>query len=207
MTAPKAAPLDPVLILAAGRGDPAALALLARRARPVLEEHARRALGRRARHVDAEDVIEETVAEVEAFLAAGAPGDGAPGWARFDPARTRAVEGWLYGIVRNKVRRRLRDVRRRSAAGEACADRLEVWDHLAIERQLDAKRVLRLASALPPRERAALRLWLDEQSSRDIARRLRCASTHAADCLLARSKVRLRTLVLANPGPAPAAAA
>src|SRR5690349_17070938 len=106
------AALDPRLADAAGRGDAAALAELARRCRPVLRAQARSALGGPVRRRQASDAVEDLVAEVEAFLAAGGPGDDAPGWRRFVSGRTRSVEGWLYGIVRNKARHRLRDARR-----------------------------------------------------------------------------------------------
>ena len=183
----------------AGRGDPAALDALARRVQPMLEEHARRALARhRCSGLDRGDAAEEVVAEIQAFLAAGA-GDG-PGWRRFEAARARGeLDAWLYGIVRNKVRRRLRDARRRAnllrpTAGEIAA--LGGSDPVLPERALDAARALRLARALPPRERAALALWLEDAPSREIAARLRFASPHAVDCCLARGKQRLRRMML-----------
>jgi DNA-directed RNA polymerase specialized sigma24 family protein len=189
--------LDPRLALAAGRGDADAVAELARRCRPILLAQARSVLGRAARR-EPSDALEELVAEVEAFLAAGAPGDDGPGWSRFDPAQSGGgVEGWLYGIVRNKALRRLRDARRRRAAARRDAFAgPAVWEALRIERALDAERALDLAEGLPSRERSALALWLAGASSREIARRLRFASPHAVDCCLARTKARLRGLML-----------
>jgi DNA-directed RNA polymerase specialized sigma24 family protein len=183
----------------AGSGDHAALDALARRTRPMLEEHARRALARHWRSgLDLGDAAEEVVAEVEAFLVAGA-GDG-PGWRRFEAARARGeLDAWLYGIVRNKVRRRLRDARRReSFLGPASREIAALGGHVPAlpDRALDAARALRLAGELPPRERAALALWLEDAPSREIAAQLRFASPHAVDCCLARGKQRLRHMML-----------
>jgi RNA polymerase sigma-70 factor (ECF subfamily) len=192
-----AAPLHPSpldRVAAAAAGDPAAVAALARALAPMLEVHARRALPRAA--AASSDVVEDAVADVQAFLAAG-PG-GAPGWARFDARRGRAdLSAWLYGIVRNKVRRRLRDARREDALSDpaaACA-LPRAAPARSPERALDGARALRLVAALPPREREVLRLWLDDEPSREIARRLRLASPHAADCCLSRGKQRLRRML------------
>jgi DNA-directed RNA polymerase specialized sigma24 family protein len=178
----------------AAAGDPSALAALARAVAPVLEAHARRALPRPS--AAASDVLEDAVADVQAFLAAGP--DGTPGWARFDARRGRADLGaWLYGIVRNKVRRRLRDARRDDTLADpaaACAVPAAAPAR-SPERALDGARALRLVASLPPRERAVLRLWLDDAPAREIARRLRLASPHAADCCLSRGKQRLRRLM------------
>jgi RNA polymerase sigma factor (sigma-70 family) len=178
----------------AAAGDPGAIASLSRAVAPLLEAHARRALPRSA--AAASDAVEEAVADVQAFLAAGP--DGAPGWARFDPGRGGAgLSPWLYGIVRNKVRRRLRDARREDALSDpaaACAVPRAAPPR-SPERALDGARALRLVAALPPRERAVLRLWLDDAPAREIARRLRLASPHAADCCLSRGKQRLRRML------------
>ena len=185
--------------IAASRGDPAAVAALARRCRPLLAAHVRRALGRDARRFDASDVVDEVVAEVEAFLATGAPGERRPGWGRYDAARSRGgLEAWLYGIVRNKVRRRLRDARRRERAAESLLSTAGYADGARAERRIDGERALRAAEALPPRERAALRLWMADASSREIARRLAFASPHAVECCLARGKARLRDMLGAS---------
>ncbi len=183
----------------AGSGDHAALDALARRTKPMLEEHARRALARHRRSgLDLGDAAEEVVAEVQAFLAAGA-GDG-PGWRRFEAARARGeLDAWLYGIVRNKVRRRLRDARHRERfLGPASRDvaALGGSEPAQPDRALDAARALRLVGELPARERAALALWLEDAPSREIAAQLRFASPHAVDCCLARGKQRLRRMML-----------
>lgn len=111
-------PGDPAVALRAlADGPRAALEALARWAHPVIARQARRLaaapgellLGR-------DELIEEVVAEVQAFLATGA-GDGRPGWCRYDAGRAGAsLEGWLFGIVRNKVHRRVRGARRAAAA-------------------------------------------------------------------------------------------
>jgi DNA-directed RNA polymerase specialized sigma24 family protein len=191
---------SPVTTLAqrAGRGDPAALQALACHVGALLQAQARRALSRhRGAGLDLDDVAEEVVADVQAFLAGAG---GAPGWSRFQESRTGgALDPWLYGIVRNKVRRRLRDARRRERlllkGGGACDVVASVPEPISPERALDAARALRLARELPPRERAALSLWLEDASSREIASRLRFASPHAVDCCLARGKKRLRMMM------------
>jgi len=196
------AALDPRLAEAAGRGEAAALAELARRCRPILRAQARSALAGAARRGQASDAVEELVAEVEAFLAAGAPGDAAPGWCRFVAGRSRTIEGWLYGIVRNKARHKLRDVRRhRDAVPRLAAPAATTCDLAHVETSLDAARALWAARELPARERAALALWLEGASSRDIAARLRFASAHAVDCCLARGRSRLRGLLLGEEAP------
>ncbi|HET9598659.1 MAG TPA: hypothetical protein VFP65_23985 [Anaeromyxobacteraceae bacterium] len=194
---PHLAPLSPstlARLAAAASGDPSALSSLARAVAPLLEAHARRALPRAA--APASDVVDDAVAEVQAFLAAGL--DGAPGWARFDARRGGAdLSAWLYGIVRNKVRRRLRDARRDDLLTDpaaACA-LPRAAPARSPERAIDGARALRLVAALPPRERAVLRLWLDDAPARDIARRLRLPSPHAADCCLSRGKQRLRRML------------
>jgi DNA-directed RNA polymerase specialized sigma24 family protein len=183
----------PDLAASAAAGDPRALDALARWAQPVLAALVRRALAReRCAALDLDDAAEELLAEVQGFLAGAA---GVPGWARFRAARCRGeVEAWLYGIVRNKARRRLRDLRRRDHALAALA-----WaapSAAAPERAVDGARALRLAGGLPGRERAVLALWLTDASSREIAERLRFASPHAVDCCLARGKARLRRMML-----------
>jgi DNA-directed RNA polymerase specialized sigma24 family protein len=180
----------------AGAGDAEALDALARRAQPILESHARRALGRQLRTAcDVEDLVAELVAEVQAFLAAGGP-DG-PGWRRFEASRGQGeLTGWLFGIVRNKVRRRLRDLRRHAElAGMASSDPAGWREPVAPERALDGARALALVRRLPVRERDALSLWLADAPSREIAARLRFASPHAVDCCLARGKRRLREMM------------
>ncbi len=183
----------------AGRGDPAALDALARHVQPILEAHARRALALYRRPgLDPGDLAEEVVAEVQAFLAAGA-GDG-PGWRRFEAARARGeLDAWLYGIVRNKARRRMRDAQRREdLLGPALREiaTLGCSEPPSPERALDAARALRLAAELPARERAALALWLEDAPSREIAARLCFASPHAVDCCLTRGKQRLRRMMV-----------
>jgi DNA-directed RNA polymerase specialized sigma24 family protein len=192
----------------AARGDGAALDALARHVHPILRSHARRCLARkRAGAFDLDDAVDEVVAEVQAFLVAGC--GGRPGWRRFDARRAAGqLEAWLFGIVRNKARRRLRDVRRWGPVGLspharqddvgrcAPADVVGRFDAGSPERAVDAARALRLVGALPARERAALSLWLDEAPSREIAARLRFASAHAVDCCLARGKARLRQMML-----------
>jgi len=177
---------------AASGGDPRALEALARGVQPLLEAHARRALGRhRGAGLDLDDAARDVVAEVQAFLAGSCAGG--PGWRRYDARRARGgLAGWLYGIVRNKARLRLREARRRE-------DFRGVLDGGAeppsMDRALDAARALRLVRELPARERAALALWLDDAPSREIAARLRFASPHAVDCCLARGKQRLRAMM------------
>ena len=197
MSSPRPSALTRLAKLA-GRGDPAALEALAAHVQRRLEVYAQRALaGRGATRLDASDVAEEVVAEVQAFLAGAC---GQPGWERFREGRGRgALDGWLYGIVRNKVRRRLRDERRRErllqshvgivGAGRATAE------PPSPERAVDAARALRLARELPPRERAALALWLEDATSREIAARLRFGSPHAVECCLTRGKQRLRRMM------------
>ncbi len=191
----------------AATGDRPSLDLLARRLQPVLRRMARRALSRAPRAaLDLDDAVEEVVAEVQAFLATGMLREG-PGWRRFEVERCGgAVEAWLFGIVRNKVRRRMRDARRRAEAeppfGSAPPPAIA---ELAVERALDGERALRLLSRLPLRERAALRLWLEDTSSREIARRLHFSSHHAVDCLLSRGKQRLRRMLLGAGGELEAA--
>lgn len=186
----------------AGGGDADALESLAARVQRTLEAHAQRALASQGRLAPgADDVAEEVVAEVQAFLAgAGGP----PGWRRFrERPGGGALDGWLYGIVRNKVRRRLRDERRRERLllQEAAAREgfLEAAPPPSPERAADAARALRLARDLPPRERAALALWLEDATSREIASRLRLASPHAAECCLSRGKQRLRRMMAVEP--------
>jgi len=178
---------------AAGDGDPRALAALARGVQPLLEVHARRALGRhRGAGLDLDDAARDVVAEVQAFLAGGC-GDG-PGWRRYDARRAcGGVAGWLYGIVRNKARLRVREARRREDFRGALDG--GGAEPPSMDRALDAARALRLARELPARERAALALWLDDAPSREIASRLRFASPHAVDCCLARGKQRLRAMM------------
>jgi len=182
----------------AGSGDPAALETLARMVRARLVAHARRALSRhRGAGLDVEDVAQEVVADVEAFLAGAG---GTPGWGRFQESRAGgALDGWLFGIVRNKVRRRLRDARRRERFHLLAAGASDAVPHdlpaPSPDRALDAARALRLARELPPRERAALSLWLEDATSREIAERLRFTSPHAVDCCLARGKQRLRRMM------------
>ena len=181
----------------AGSGDPAALETLACMVRARLVAHARRALSRhRGAGLDVEDVAQEVVADVQAFLAGAG---GAPGWGRFQESRAGgALDGWLFGIVRNKVRRRLRDARRERLhllAGASDAVALDLPAPTSPDRALDAARALRLARELPPRERAALSLWLEDATSREIAERLRFTSPHAVDCCLARGKQRLRRMM------------
>jgi DNA-directed RNA polymerase specialized sigma24 family protein len=186
------------LAFAAARHDAAALAALARAVAPLLEAHARRALPRGPGA--ASDVVEEVVADVQAFLAAG--DGGRPGWARFDARLARGgIPGWLYGIVRNQVRRRLRDARRSDGLRDDAAAAAPAFGGAAPpspERALDGARALALVSALPHRERAALRLWLLDAPSREIAARLRFASPHAVDCCLSRGKQRLRRMLEAG---------
>lgn len=183
----------------AARGDASALEALAQHVQPLLEGHARRALGRRASGaVDVDDLVQEVTAEVQAFLL---DAEGAPGWRRYEAARARGEVGaWLFGIVRNKVRRRLRDQRRRE---QLAPETLEepAAEGLSPDRALDAERALKLARTLPSREREALALWLTDASSREIAARLRFASPHAVDCCLARGKQRLRRLMLGDDLP------
>ncbi len=181
----------------AGRGDSVALGTLASQVQAVLEAHARRALARhRGPGLDVADVAEDVVADVQAFLAGAG---GGPGWQRFQAARAGgALDGWLYGIVRNKVRRRLRDARRQERLlGRSVSDArtLGLSEPISPDRALDAARALRLARGLPPRERAALALWLEDATSREIAARLRFTSPHAVDCCLARGKQRLREMM------------
>jgi DNA-directed RNA polymerase specialized sigma24 family protein len=190
---------SPVARLAhrAGRGDRAALEALASEVQAKLEVHARRALARHRRMgLDPDDVAEEVVAEVQAFLAGAGAG---PGWRRFQEARAGgALDAWLYGIVRNKVRRRVRDAHRRERLlAEAGAGEIAIGaaQPSSPERAVDAARALRLARELPPREQAALELWLEDATSREIAERLRFASPHAVDCCLARGKQRLRRMM------------
>jgi DNA-directed RNA polymerase specialized sigma24 family protein len=192
----------------AGRGDPAALKTLACEVRAKLEAHARRALAQhRGAGLDVEDAVDEVVAEVQAFLA-GAGGQ--PGWQRYQESRAGgALDGWLFGIVRNKVRRRVRDARRRErllllATGGTDAGALDLPEPASPDRALDAARALRLARELPPRERAALSLWLEDATSREIAARLRFASPHAVDCCLCRGKQRLRRMMEGSGVPAAA---
>src|SRR3990172_10810734 len=80
----------------AGSGDPAALETLACMVRARLVAHARRALSRyRGAGLDVEDVAQEVVADVQAFLAGAG---GAPGWGRFQESRAGgALDGWLFG--------------------------------------------------------------------------------------------------------------
>jgi RNA polymerase sigma-70 factor (ECF subfamily) len=192
--------IAPPLVAAAAGRDRAALAALARAVDPVLRSHARRALAQAGRGADADDA-EELTAEVQAFLAGG--DGGRPGWARYDAARAPGgVEGWLYGIVRNKVRRRVRDASRRERFDRAAAAApAEVVPEPG--RALDGARALSLVASLPRRERAALRLWLEDAPAREIAARLRFASPHAVDCCLSRGRARLRRLL---EGEAPRAA-
>jgi RNA polymerase sigma factor (sigma-70 family) len=178
----------------AGGGDPVALDTLARRVKPVLEAHARRALGRQSRDgLDVDDLVEEVVADVQAFLVAGEEG---PGWRRFESSRARGeIEGWLFGIVRNKVRRCLRDRRRRQAFESEPAEEASLPREGA-DRALDAARALSLVRLLPVRERSVVALWLQDTPSREIATALAFASPHAVDCCLNRGKQRLRRLML-----------
>jgi DNA-directed RNA polymerase specialized sigma24 family protein len=192
----------------AGFGDRAALETLACKVRARLEVHARRALAQhRGACLDVEDAAEEVVAEVQAFLA-GAGGD--PGWRRFQESRAGgALDGWLFGIVRNKVRRRVRDARRRErllllATGGSDAGALDLPEPASPDRAIDAARALRLARELPPREQAALSLWLEDATSREIASRLQFASPHAVDCCLCRGKQRLRRMMQEADVPAAA---
>lgn len=187
----------------AARGDPGALQALACHVQGTLEAHAKRALARhRGLAFDAEDVAEEVVADVQAFLAGAG---GCPGWRRFrEQPGGGALDGWLYGIVRNKVRRRLRDERRRErlllAQGFATREGgLGAPPPASPERAVDGARALRLAQDLPPRERAALVLWLEDATSREIASRLRFASPHAVECCLSRGKQRLRRMMAVEP--------
>lgn len=174
-------------------GDHGALDVLARWAQPVLVRQARCVAAGRRGALAADELVDEVVAEVQAFLATGT--GGGPGWLRYDGARAgAAVEGWLFGVVRNKVRRRLRGARR---AAHACAQLSSMVEPAPAERPvperaLDAARALRLAAALPRRERAALELWLSDAPAREIAARLRFSSPHAVECCLTRGKQRLR---------------
>jgi DNA-directed RNA polymerase specialized sigma24 family protein len=70
-----------------------------------------------------------------------------------------------------------------------------------VDATLDAARAVGAAADLPPRERAALGLWLEGASSREIARRLSFASPHAVDCCLARGRNRLRGMLLGDEAP------
>ena len=190
----------------AASGDPGALEALAITVQRRLETHARRALARHgATRLDADDVAEEVVAEVQAFLAGAC---GQPGWRRYREGRGGgALDGWLYGIVRNKVRRRLRDERRRErllALDGGGTAALSATEPISPERALDATRALRLAGQLPPRERAALALWLEDATSREIAARLRFASAHAVECCLTRGRHRLRRMMTEPELPAAA---
>ncbi|HUK65371.1 MAG TPA: sigma-70 family RNA polymerase sigma factor [Anaeromyxobacteraceae bacterium] len=186
----------PRLAFLAGRGDAGALDTLARRVQPVLEAHARRALGRQSRDgLDVDDLVEEVVADVQAFLVAGEEG---PGWRRFESSRARGeIEGWLFGIVRNKVRRCLRDRRRRQALEPEPAEEASS-DAPGPDRALDAARALELVRLLPARERSVVALWLLDTPSREIATALRFASPHAVDCCLNRGKQRLRRMLLSG---------
>ncbi len=189
LAAPRKPALAPALVERAAAGDAGALDVLAREAQPLLCAQAR-ALARRSVRsgcmCDPEDLAAEVVAEAQAFLAAG-------GWGRYAKACGEGLECWLFGLVRNKLRRRLRDSRRHAAllAGEP----MNFPDHIAPERSLDAARALALARALPPRERDALALWLADAPTSEIAARLRFPSAHAVDCCLSRGRQRLRALL------------
>ena len=193
---PPAAHAALLLLERAACRDRVALEAMAREVQPLLRTQARglarRALGRGpSGGCDLDDLVADVVAEVQAFLAAGEP-DG-PGWRRYVSAQGTTLEGWLFGIVRNKLRRRLRDVRRHAALlGVVSPTHSEV---ATPERALDGARALALARSLPARERDALALWLADAPTSEIAERLCFASPHAVDCCLSRGKQRLRAMM------------
>jgi len=167
MAARGATPSDEDLFRLLRSGDEAAFTTLYRRWQSPLYRYALRMTGSTA---FAEDVIQET------FMAL------IHGNVRYDPARG-SVPGYLYGIARNQVLRRLRRERpyvaleeplsARRGAATASSDQDPLSD---LTRRDELRRLREAIAALPEHYREALILCdLQSLSYEDAAQALGCA--------------------------------